>query len=212
MLDALRTGGPFLWLLLIMSVVAVAFIIERGWALRSSMIRPEALSKALGVASAEDLRSLALAQPSPLARLVTLMLDHREWSKTDNAEAVQVLARQEVAQMERGLVILEIIVGIAPLLGLVGTIYAIIPIFADFGRAVTGDNALLAQGIAAALNKTLAGLMVAIPALVAWSYYNKRVELLAVELEGLCDGLLRRLYLGDLKAPVVANPASARKP
>ena len=114
--------------------------------------------------------------------------------------------------MERGLVILEIIVGIAPLLGLVGTIYAIIPIFADFGRAVTGDNALLAQGIAAALNKTLAGLMVAIPALVAWSYYNKRVELLAVELEGLCDGLLRRLYLGDLKAPVVANPASARKP
>ena len=212
MFDALRTGGPFLWLLLIMSVVAVAFIIERGWALRGSAIRPVALSNALGVASAEDLRSLALAQPSPLARLVSLMLDHRDWSKTDNAEAVQVLARQEVAQMERGLVILEIIVGIAPLLGLVGTIYAIIPIFADFGRAVTGDNALLAQGIAAALNKTLAGLMVAIPALVAWSYYNKRVELLSVELEGLCDGVLRRLYLGDLKAPVVPPPLSARKP
>lgn len=199
MLDALRTGGPFLWLLLILSVVAVAFILERGWALRAAMIRPSTLSNALAVAGTDDLRSLALAQPSPLARLVTLMLDHRDWSKEDNSEAVQVLARQEVAKMERGLVVLEIIVGIAPLLGLVGTLYAIIPIFADFGRAVGGDNAVLAQGISAALNKTLAGLMVAIPALVAWSYYNKRVELLAVELEGLCDGLLRRLYLGDLK-------------
>ena len=213
MFDALRTGGPFLWLLLVLSVVAVGFILERGWALRGNMIRPLPLTSALGTASAEDLRAIALSRPSPLARLVILMLDHRDWSKIDNAEAVQVLARQEVALMERGLVILEIIVGIAPLLGLVGTIYAIIPIFADFGRAVTGDNALLAQGIAAALNKTLAGLMVAIPALVAWSYYNKRVELLSVELEGLCDGLLRRLYLGDLQksSETPASSLSGRK-
>ena len=73
------------------------------------------------------------------------------------------------------------------LIGLVGTIYGIIPLFIDFGKALSGDYALLAKGIGTALNKTLAGLMVAIPTLVFWSYYNKKVEVLAVELEGECD-------------------------
>ena len=89
---------------------------------------------------------------------------------------------------------LEIIVGIAPLLGLVGTVYGIIPLFGDFGKAVSGDNTLIAKGIGVALNKTLLGLMVAIPSLVAWSYFNKKVEVLAVELEVLCDAVLRRHY------------------
>ena len=97
--------------------------------------------------------------------------------------------------MERGLVVLEVIVGIAPLLGLVGTIYGIIPLFGDFGKAVAGDNTLLAKGIGSALNKTLLGLMVAIPSLAAWSMLNKRVEALALELESYCDDLLRHHYL-----------------
>lgn len=211
MFKALLSGDLFLWLLVVLSVVAVSFILERGWALRRALIRPEPLSKALNTASPEDLRSLALGQVSPLSVLVTLILEHREWSKADNAEAVMVQARLEVTKMERGLVILEIIVGIAPLLGLVGTIHDIIPIFANFGSAVTADNSALASGIAIALNKTLAGLMVAIPALVAWSFYNKRVEILAVELEGLCDGLLRRLYLGDLKSTTSTAALSGRR-
>ena len=91
---------------------------------------------------------------------------------------------------------MEMVVGIAPLIGLVGTIYGIIPLFVDFGKAISGDYALLAKGIGAALNKTLAGLLVAIPTLVAWSYFNKKVEVMAVELEGQCDALIRRHYLG----------------
>ena len=63
-------------------------------------------------------------------------------------------------------------------------------------KAIGGDYALLAKGIGAALNKTLVGLLVAIPTLVAWSVLNKRVESLAVELEGHSDDLIRREYLG----------------
>ena len=100
-------------------------------------------------------------------------------------------ARQEVSKLERGLVILEIIVGIAPLLGLVGTIYGLITLFGNMGQA---ENAKFAQGISLALYATLIGLLVAIPALVAWSYYSKKVETLALEMECVCEEFLRKHY------------------
>src|SRR6185436_17037080 len=105
----------------------------------------------------------------------------------------------EVLQLERDLVMLEIVVGIAPLLGLVGTIHGLITLFGDLSRAGLGDNAAMARGIAIALNTTLAGLLIAIPSLVAWSYDNKKVERLAVEMESLCDEFLRRFYRHEEK-------------
>lgn len=197
MFALLADGGPFVWLLLVMSVASVAIVLERGWYLRRSRVMPQALVDGMETLDAAALRGTCTAIPSPLARLAVTVLDHLRWPKQEVEGAVEVRARREVALMERGLVVLEIVVGIAPLIGLVGTIYGIIPLFVDFGKAISGDYALLAKGIGAALNKTLVGLLVAIPTLVAWSYFNKKVETLAVELEGQCDALIRRHYLGD---------------
>jgi len=194
MADWIKDGGVFAWVLAGMSVVSVAFILERAWALRRARVMPPSLASMLGTADASTLRGACQAQPSPLARLVAAILDHLGEPKEDNLASLQVQARREVLGLERGLVVLEIIVGIAPLLGLVGTVYGIIPLFGDFGKAVSGDNTLIAKGIGVALNKTLLGLMVAIPSLVAWSHFNKKVEVLAVELEVLCDALVRRHY------------------
>lgn len=194
MAEWIKDGGVFAWVLSGMSVVSVAFILERAWALRRARVMPPSLASMVGSADASTLRGACQAQPSPLARLVTAILGHLGEPKDDNMASLQVQARREVLGLERGLVALEIIVGIAPLLGLVGTVYGIIPLFGDFGKAVSGDNTLIAKGIGVALNKTLLGLMVAIPSLVAWSYFNKKVEVLAVELEVLCDAVLRRHY------------------
>ena len=111
-------------------------------------------------------------------------------------DALEIRARYEVTRLERGLVILEIVVGIAPLLGLVGTIFGLIILFGGLGEAGLSDNSVLAEGIALALNATLLGLMTAIPSLIAWSYYNKKVETLAVEMETICDEFIRQLYRG----------------
>ncbi len=194
MVEWIKDGGVFAWLLLAMSVVSVAFVLERAWALRRGRVMPPALVSMLGTADMPALRGACQAQVSPLARLVGGILDRLDEPKDENLAALQVHARREVLGLERGLVVLEVIVGIAPLLGLVGTVYAIIPLFGDFGKAVSGDNTLIAKGIGVALNKTLLGLMVAIPSLVAWSHFNKRVEVLSVELEVLCDALVRRQY------------------
>jgi biopolymer transport protein ExbB len=120
--------------------------------------------------------------------------DHLNWPKADNVDALQTQARHEIVRLERGLVVLEIIVGIAPLLGLVGTIIGMMTVFGDIGQAGLNDAAKLAQGIALILRATLAGLLIAIPALIFWSYYTKKVEMLAVEMETICDEFIRRQY------------------
>ena len=130
---------------------------------------------------------------TPLARLTTAAIEHLEWAKPDNVEALQTRARHEVSQMERGLVVLEIITGIAPLLGLVGTVFGLIEIFGEMTSDQV-DTAKFASGISLALYATLSGLSIAIPSLVAWSIYNKRVETFAIEMETLLDKFLRRQY------------------
>jgi hypothetical protein len=88
---------------------------------------------------------------------------------------------------------LEIIVGIAPLLGLVGTIAGMMTLFGNIG-AELNDASRLAEGIALILNATLIGLLIAIPSLIAWSYYTKKVEVFTVEMEALCDEFIRWQY------------------
>lgn len=180
------------------SVVGLTFIIERGLALRANKVVPPALEGALATFRRADdlpmLRRICQQHPSALSRLLLLADRHRHWSKTENSNALETNARQEISKLERGLVVLEIVVGASPLLGLFGTVYGLIAIFATLGTAGLSDNNRLAQGIAEALNATLLGLFAAIPSLVAWSYYNKKVESHAVKMASLCDGFLRQLY------------------
>jgi biopolymer transport protein ExbB len=198
MWEFLKAGGPFMFLLVTTSIVGLTFIIERGLALRwKKVIPPDVECAVERCRTKEDLDRLHVVcdlQPSALSRLLVVAAEHLNWPKGENVDAIQTRARHEVAQLERGLVVLEIVVGIAPLLGLVGTIQGLITLFGDLGRTGLNDNAALARGIAIALNTTLAGLLTAIPSLIAWSYYNKKVETLAVEMETLCDELLRRFY------------------
>jgi biopolymer transport protein ExbB len=184
--------------LLLASIVGLTFIVERGLALRESKIIPPPLEAALETFRSVDelpmLRRICDQHPSPLSRLLLLAEKHRRWRKAENTSSLETHARQEISRMERGLVILEIVVGIAPLLGLVGTIYGLIALFAQLGAVGMSDNNRLAQGIAIALNATLLGLITAIPSLVAWSYYSKKVESHAIRMASLCDQFLRQLY------------------
>jgi biopolymer transport protein ExbB len=190
---------PLVYALLILtSVVGLTFIIERGIALRWHRVLPPEIEAAVqSCQSPEDvpmLRRVCQQHKSPMSRLLLLAADHLDWPKADTLGALQTRARHEIARLERGLVVLEIIVGIAPLLGLVGTIAGMMTLFGDIGQAGLTEAAKLAKGIALILNATLMGLLIAIPSLIFWSYYNKKVETIAVELETLCDEFVRRQY------------------
>jgi biopolymer transport protein ExbB len=196
------------------SIIGLTFIIERGLALRAAKVMPSEVRSALETCrTAEDLpmlRRICQQHPSPLARLLLRAEEHRNYTRAENTGGLETAARHEVSRLERGLVVLEITVGIAPLLGLVGTIYGLITLFAELGASGLGDNSRLANGIALALNATLLGLITAIPSLVAWSYYTKKVESMAIEMASLCDGFLRQLYHRDDAGELADPPASRR--
>ncbi|HEX9048414.1 MAG TPA: MotA/TolQ/ExbB proton channel family protein [Verrucomicrobiae bacterium] len=180
------------------SVAGLAVVIWRAWMLRWSMVVPPAIADALTACrSASDvpkLRSVCEMNPSPLGRLLLFAANHLEWPKAENVSSLETAARREVVRLERGLVVLEIIIGIAPLLGLVGTIIGMMGAFGNIGEAGLSNATRLAHDISVILNATLIGLFIAIPALTAWGYFSKKVEVLAVEMETLLDEFIRRQY------------------
>jgi biopolymer transport protein ExbB len=190
----------FIIVLVLTSVVAITFIVERGMALRWSRVIPPGVQHSVEFYQSTDqlpqLRNACEQNASTAGRLLLFASQHLEWSRTETSEILETRARHEVAQLERGLVVLEIIVGIAPLMGLVGTIYGLIQLFGSMSSVTGVDSVKFAQGISTALYATLLGLLVAIPALISWSYYSKKVENLTVELETMCDEFLRKHYHG----------------
>jgi len=197
-------------LLILTSIVGLTFIIERAFALRWGRVVPREVEAAVqSCQTPEDvpmLRRVCQQHNSVMSRLLLTAADHLEWPKTEAVDAIQTRARHEIVRLERGLVVLEIIVGIAPLLGLVGTILGMMSVFADVGQAGLTDAGKLAQGIALILRATLFGLMIAIPSLIFWSYYTKKVETLAIEMETVCDEFVRRQFREEV---ATGNPKSA---
>ncbi len=188
-------------LLILTSVVGLTFVIERAIALRWRRVVPPEIEAAVESCQAPEdvpmLRRVCQQHVSPMGRLLLLAAEHLDWPQAETVDALQTRARHEIARLERGLVVLEIIVGIAPLLGLVGTILGMMSVFGDVGKAGLTDAAKLAQGIALILRATLFGLLIAIPSLIFWSYYSKKVETIGVEMETLCDEFVRRQYRGE---------------
>ena len=202
-------------LLLLTSIIGLTFIVERGLALRWRKVVPPAVETAAeSCQTTEDLPMLRRAcqqHNSPLSRLLLLAADHLRWPKADTSAALQTRARHEITRLERGLVVLEIIVGIAPLLGLVGTIVGMMTLFGQTSEQGLNDAARLAHGISTILIATLAGLLIAIPSLIFWSYYTKKVEAIAVEMETLCEEFVRRQYCDEPLSRAVLQTSEVEK-
>ncbi|HEY5704831.1 MAG TPA: MotA/TolQ/ExbB proton channel family protein [Terrimicrobiaceae bacterium] len=192
--DFFARGGFFMAILLVVSVLAGTVIILRSAALRERSILPQPLADEIERLQPGDdldkLERLISRHPSALARVLGTLLQHLTWSRAEAVEAVQTRARHEVARLESGLVILEITTGIAPLLGLLGTLSGLVGIFAAVGT----DPVAVARGIAEALNTTIVGLAVAVPSLITFNYFQRRIEIMAVEMESLVADLIVKCY------------------
>ena len=181
------------------SLISIFLIVERGITLRRDKIIPARLTKSQTICRTHEallsLRTACNHEPSPYGRLLSCCIDNLHLSRDENMEMLQTRARAEVVKMEHGIVVLEIITGIAPLLGLVGTIFGLITLFKGMGVEATSEQtAMFSEGISIALQATLLGLIVAIPSLVGWSYFNRKIETMVVEMENLCDEFLRSQY------------------
>jgi biopolymer transport protein ExbB len=199
--DFFHQGGLFMIFLVICSVVSVAVILLRAMALRRDLVMPPIIEREIEALQPEDtegvvkLSRMVRNDNSTLARIAQVGLQNLNWPKMENLEAVQTKARYEVLRLESGLFILEIIVGIAPLLGLLGAVAGLVKVFSAFGaNAAATDPHLMAKGISEALSTTIVGLAIAIPSLIAYSYFSKKVETMASDMESLISELLAKCY------------------
>src|SRR5437763_3255524 len=194
-------GGLFMWPLLACWIVSVTIMILRGLALRRKIVMPASIEAEIERMapgeSPERLSRLVYHDPSSLARITRVVLQHLRGPRSENVEVVQTRARHEMVRVERGLIILEIIVGSAPLLGLIGAVSGLVHVFSSLGLSSgASDTRQIALGIAEALNATVFGLAIAVPTLIAFSYFSKKVEVMSVEMETLVVELISKCYYG----------------
>ena len=194
-------GGLWMIPLVLCSVTSVTVIVLRGLALRRHLVVPPVIEEAIEAIEPGDedaanrLARLVYEDRSALGRIINVGLHHLTWPKAENMEAVQTRARHEIVRLESGLFILEVIVGIAPLLGLLGAVSGLVTVFAAFGANAAGEDPHgIAKGISEALSTTIVGLAIAIPSLIAYSYFSKKIETMAAEMESLIANLLTKCY------------------
>src|SRR5438445_12281386 len=217
-------GGLFMWPLLACSIVSVTIMILRGLALRSKIVMPAGIEAEIELmgpgGSPERLSRIVYHDPSSLARITRVALQHLRGPRSENVEVVQTRTRHEMVRLERGLIILEIIVGIAPLLGLIGAVSGLVHVFSHLGLSSGGggsDTRQIALGIAEALNATVFGLSIAVPTLVGFTSFSRKVEVMPEEMETLVVELISKCYFGRSESPgqrltSSAAPAMARTP
>ena len=197
MWETLEQGGITMIPLAACSVLALWVILDRAWKLRRSrVVVPEivrVIDDLRGSADLRRARDVCQRYPGPFSTIVQVALDNHFESRDEIRERVEDQGRQEVASLERGLGILETVAGIAPLLGLLGTVLGMIEVFDIISRQGAGQAQNLSGGIAEALITTATGLFIGIPALVFYNYFTGKAERLVLDIEGHTNRLIQRI-------------------
>ena len=187
MVDILISGGPVMIPLGILSMVALAIIIERLWSLRSkNFLQPATVQTLSGLLASNKFRGAVeycRRHPGPFTGLVTALVENRQAPYDELKQILEDTGRLELMGLQRGLPALATIVAGAPLLGLLGTVIGMIKIFAVVATAGSGITEQLSAGISQALITTATGLVIAIPALFTHSYLEARAVSILSEIE-----------------------------
>ncbi|MCP3919540.1 MAG: MotA/TolQ/ExbB proton channel family protein [bacterium] len=179
--DLLVAGGPMMIPIGICSIVALAYATERWLRLRPSLLGPATFGRnVLSTAQDKGPKSaleLCESKRFPVARILAAGLRKAEAPFLDREKVVEDRAASEVRALGANLRPLFLVWLIAPLLGLLGTVWGMIEAFSNIAlEDGLGRPEMLASGIYKALTTTAAGLAVAIPAMVAHFYLKGRIE------------------------------------
>ena len=218
MWELVKSGGWMMLPIILCSIAAAGIIAERLWTLRPSRITPPHLlgqvwmwikEKKLTNDKLKELRA-----NSPLGQILAAGLANSKHGREIMKECIEEAAARVIHELERYLNALGTIAGVAPLLGLLGTVLGMIDIFSAFIGTNMANAAQLAGGISKALITTAAGLFVAIPALFFHRFLQRRVDELVVGMEQEAIKLVevvqgdRDVDLGNGNAPA---PKESRK-
>jgi biopolymer transport protein ExbB len=203
LMESLRTGGLTMMLIVLCSFAAVTVSIMTWLRLRPQGIIPKKVKEALATLPAlaergdiSSVQNLLARDRSVLGRLCNLIISGQIPSRTECGEVIAQKAREEIHRLERDLPYLEAMVSVAPLLGLLGTTIGLVGMFSALGDGGSGgpDMSAVAHEIGVALRCTIAGLFVAVPSVVAHTYFVRRLDALSMALESQLQTCLQTFY------------------
>ncbi|MFA0792512.1 MotA/TolQ/ExbB proton channel family protein [Microbulbifer echini] len=188
MFEIIKSGGWLIMLpILLCSAAVIAICIDRLWTLNPQRIAPRTLlGEVWGWLKSNQVNGEKLKElrdSSPLGRIFAAGLSNSRHGREVMKDSIEETASQVVHELERFLNALGTIAAVAPLIGLLGTVLGMIRVFNAIVLEGTGNAGILAGGISQALITTAAGLIVAIPALMAHRYFQRRVDTIVVTME-----------------------------
>lgn len=193
--DYFVKGGPVMWPILILSIIGLAFVIERFIALRRAKINVNEflakVRKALMVnRSIRDAVKICEQYQGPVPSIMKAGLLKYGQPKEDIENTIEIAVMYELARLERGLPVIATTANIEPLLGFLGTVTGMINSFDALAKQGLSNPAAVAAGISQALITTAAGLIIAIPMQLAYNWFSTRINKFVRDIETSANMLL----------------------
>ena len=186
MWEIIQAAGWPIWPLILTSIIGVAIILERFWSLRKSQIIPDGLMVEIKTMikqnNLDNSKVNILKNSSPLGDILSVAISKRKDSIEGIKSALDERAGFIVHNLERYLGVLVTIATVAPLLGLFGTIIGMVELFSSFTSS-GHDVAVFARGISIALYNTAGGIVVAVPAMIAYRFFRSKIDNYLNEME-----------------------------
>jgi len=207
MLDILMKGGVILWVIILLSFIGAAIIIERLLYFKKTRVDEEKLFYRIKATVEkkhfDEALNICDSTVSPFTSLMKTGIEHRNYPKHIQKEVLQEAANQEIPQLERYLSFLGTIAHISPLLGLLGTVTGNIKAFGVLGSfGAVSDPSILAKGISEALITTAAGIIVSIPAVIFYNYLVDKVGKILIKMESQVNDMIILLNDDEIKTDV----------
>ncbi len=199
MWELVKAGGWLMTPIIICSIIAMAITIERAMKLKLNLIAPSHLREQLvntlrtrGDISRQQLDDIK--EETPLGDILATGLLYKQYGIESMTMHMENRASVQIHTLEKNINMLGTIGAISPLLGLLGTVLGIIASFLAITDGAMKDPTLLAGGVSQALITTAAGMIVAIPTLVAYRYFQRRIVDINAEFESQAGLLMQELY------------------
>ena len=180
-------GGPFMWPILFLLIVGLAFSIERFWTLTKASVNTKKFLSKIRIALEEGGVQGATEEcektPGPVAAIFHAGLSRTNRGIEHVEKAITTAGTLEMAFLERGMIVLSTVIVLAPMLGFTGTVAGMVAAFDNIKKANDISPAIVAGGISQALLTTLFGLVVAMIIQVFNNYFTSRIDKLIIDME-----------------------------
>ena len=196
--NILISGGWFIWPLLVCSVLLISIVLERLWFLQRRLVAPKGLLRQVQNLIQKDSFHSQNQDEIALSSQLGDLLTHCYQYHPNSRDFLEVKAEEKASEikllLERNLSMLSTIASISPLLGLLGTVVGMIKVFSNIDINGSANTDLLAAGISEALITTAFGLIIAVPAIIFYRYFEQKTLILMSILQANTSIFLDFIY------------------